>query len=239
MIWFACKQCGKRHGRPDEAAGTVVFCDCGQGIRVPWTSTESADGPEPPATQREDEWDRPQRRLQPAARHDPNYCLNHPDTASQHTCADCGEAFCADCVVALQGEMLCGPCKNFRIRSLHRPARPSGLAIGSLILGLIGGPFAYCLAIVTPQMMQASADVGGSPAVGMASQKISPARGYGNTGSESENATMAGLSQRESASSTAFISAAPTASLQLFELAVTNHTFLSATKPTIQGVGLG
>src|SRR6267378_4792578 len=164
MIWFACKQCGKRHGRPDEAAGTVVFCDCGQGNRVPWTSTESTGGSESPADEREDKWDRPQRRRQPAARHDPNYCLNHPDTASQHTCADCGEAFCADCVVALQGEMLCGPCKNFRIRSLHRPARPSGLAIGSLILGLIGGPFAYCLAIVTPQMMQASAAVGGSPA---------------------------------------------------------------------------
>src|SRR5438874_9786727 len=116
MIWFACKQCGQRHSRPDDAAGTVVFCDCGKGNRVPWTSTEPADVPEPSAAEREDN-DRPRRRRGPAERRDRGYCLNHPDTASEQTCADCGEGFCADCVVTLQGEVLCGPCKNFRIRS--------------------------------------------------------------------------------------------------------------------------
>jgi hypothetical protein len=39
MIWFACKQCGKRQGRPDSSAGTLIFCDCGAGNRVPWAST--------------------------------------------------------------------------------------------------------------------------------------------------------------------------------------------------------
>jgi hypothetical protein len=39
MIWFACKKCGKRQGRPDAAAGTLVFCECGFGNRVPWSST--------------------------------------------------------------------------------------------------------------------------------------------------------------------------------------------------------
>jgi hypothetical protein len=39
MIWFACRQCGKIHGRPENAVGTVVFCDCGQGNHVPWEST--------------------------------------------------------------------------------------------------------------------------------------------------------------------------------------------------------
>ncbi len=47
MIWFACKQCGKRHGRGDHLAGTLVFCECGTGNRVPWSSTASE--PEAPA----------------------------------------------------------------------------------------------------------------------------------------------------------------------------------------------
>ena len=45
MIWFACKQCGKVHSRPESAAGAMVFCDCGQGCIVPWEST----APEPEA----------------------------------------------------------------------------------------------------------------------------------------------------------------------------------------------
>jgi hypothetical protein len=43
MIWFACKKCGKRQGRPDASVGTLVFCECGFGNRVPWSST----APEP------------------------------------------------------------------------------------------------------------------------------------------------------------------------------------------------
>jgi hypothetical protein len=39
MIWFTCKQCGKRHGRADNLVGTLVFCECGHGNRVPWAST--------------------------------------------------------------------------------------------------------------------------------------------------------------------------------------------------------
>jgi hypothetical protein len=45
MIWFACKQCGKVHGRPEHSVGAMVFCDCGQGLTVPWDST----APEPPS----------------------------------------------------------------------------------------------------------------------------------------------------------------------------------------------
>lgn len=39
MIWFACKQCGKVQGRPDSAAGSLIFCNCGSGNTVPWEST--------------------------------------------------------------------------------------------------------------------------------------------------------------------------------------------------------
>jgi hypothetical protein len=47
MIHFTCKQCGKTHSRPDTAAGTMVFCTCGNGNTVPWESTaaEPADAP--------------------------------------------------------------------------------------------------------------------------------------------------------------------------------------------------
>ena len=36
MIWFACRQCDTRQGRPDEEAGTLIFCNCGTSNRVPW-----------------------------------------------------------------------------------------------------------------------------------------------------------------------------------------------------------
>src|SRR5262245_43586005 len=75
MIWFPCKTCGKKHKRPDEAAGSLVFCSCGEANRVPWESTTTADevpteAPPAPATppaapasgRVEEEWYPPQRR---------------------------------------------------------------------------------------------------------------------------------------------------------------------------------
>ena len=72
MIWFSCKQCGKRHGRADNLAGTLVFCECGHGNRVPWVSTIAEPevpeaeampprpaAPPPPAAEREPERPRP------------------------------------------------------------------------------------------------------------------------------------------------------------------------------------
>ena len=47
MIWFACPKCNRTHGRPQETSGVMVFCDCGNGLTVPWSSTapEPADAP--------------------------------------------------------------------------------------------------------------------------------------------------------------------------------------------------
>ena len=47
MIWFACKQCGKRHSRAESSIGTLIFCECGQANTVPWESTVEA----PPVTE--------------------------------------------------------------------------------------------------------------------------------------------------------------------------------------------
>ena len=151
MIAFACKQCGRHHRRPDEAAGTLVFCPCGQGNRVPWTTTapEAETGAEAPSPGPEQE-ERPRRRRRREVRQpDPAVCLNHADTPSQHTCPRCGEAFCAACVVNLEGRLLCGPCKNFYLRGLQRPVHPSSLAVVSLALGLLGGPLSLCVTVMS------------------------------------------------------------------------------------------
>src|SRR5690348_14068630 len=102
MIWFACKQCGKRHGRAENLAGTLVFCECGQGNRVPWSSTVPEPDPEearpapppppraprpapPPSWRLDDEDDRrePPRRAHVARRINPAYCLNHDEVPKE------------------------------------------------------------------------------------------------------------------------------------------------------------
>jgi hypothetical protein len=154
MIWFACKQCGKRLKQSESAAGSLVFCDCGQANRVPWESTIAA--PEEPPPEREAPADDTQERERPRRRRrretppprDPAYCFNHEDAASEQTCADCGEHFCAACVVDVRGKTLCGPCKNYRIARMQRSPRVSGMAIASLIMALVGGPLGFCIAIM-------------------------------------------------------------------------------------------
>ena len=154
MIWFACKQCGKRHGRGEHLAGTLVFCECGQGNRVPWSST--AEEPEPeearpaplpppksgvPRPARDDDRPEPEfrRPLRSRERRRPNpaYCLNHDETPKEATCDACRCSFCSACVVTLEGQTLCGPCKNFRISGLSRPSRLTPLAIVAFVLALV------------------------------------------------------------------------------------------------------
>jgi hypothetical protein len=168
MIWFSCRQCGKVHGRPENSAGTLVFCECGQGNTVPWEST-AAEPEAPPAVPLPampsfpkleplsfDPGTNPlplplppvprsRRRRPPRLRPDPNFCLNHDNVRSQKTCGTCEEAFCSDCVVEFQGTIYCGPCKNYHLRGLQKPPRISGQALGSLILALLTGPLAMAL----------------------------------------------------------------------------------------------
>jgi hypothetical protein len=48
MIWFSCSNCHKTLGRPESSAGAFVFCDCGQGLVVPWDSTAPPPAGPPP-----------------------------------------------------------------------------------------------------------------------------------------------------------------------------------------------
>ena len=183
MIWFTCAKCSKTIGRPENNAGSMVFCECGQGNRVPWESTAAEPPPQvpsyasppiytppgssspgssspgsPPATPTlapltfdmpsSYPSTRPQetRERRRGERRDPNFCFNHPESPQTATCEDCGEAFCASCLVTMQGATICGPCKNFRIRRLELPPRNSGSAMASFIVASIAAAtLAFCL----------------------------------------------------------------------------------------------
>jgi hypothetical protein len=184
MIWFACRQCGKTQSRPDEEAGTLIFCHCGTSNRVPWESVETppqpvgwvepskateAQGADAPRSGSDsspipfgDDSPRARTSRRPTIRErNPDYCLNHQDVAKQQACVDCQEGFCDDCVVVFQGKVLCGPCKNFRIRQMHRPAELSLLALFSPIVAVAGGFVAL--------FMSAIAVHAGAPAIGFIS----------------------------------------------------------------------
>jgi hypothetical protein len=184
MIAFTCKQCRKCHSRPDNQAGTLVFCDCGQGNRVPWTTSVSVDIPDaiplpalihdavpaavptsatravsvpvpaevPPSRKVEDAPSestlpvhRPARLI---GRVNPGFCFHHGDSASEATCDACKLPFCKLCVVTVQGQTLCGPCKNFRVAALGRLPRLLPLAIVALVVSLVSGPVMLILSLV-------------------------------------------------------------------------------------------
>src|SRR4051794_22380705 len=141
MIWFSCTKCGKAISRPDTSAGAYVFCICGQGNVVPWESTMAAPPklpaaevpPAPPVLRPvpvgEEQipgvrkapppaWDddRDVRRRESPAVRNAERCFNHQDRPGEEKCSDCGENFCADCLLKFRGSALCGPCKNLRLR---------------------------------------------------------------------------------------------------------------------------
>jgi hypothetical protein len=165
VIWFTCKKCSKVHGRPENSIGSMIFCDCGQGLTVPWESTvpEPAQAPvvmtggaaerTEPLTFGEPSRPTPLEPLPPprTARgrarfsHDPNFCFNHDTRAKQKTCEECGLPFCDSCVVTFRGQTLCGPCKNYAAKLLQRPPQTSGFATLSFLSALALGPLAFCL----------------------------------------------------------------------------------------------
>ncbi len=165
MIWFACKQCGKTHGRGESSIGATIFCECGQGLMVPWESTAGEPPPPPPPVavphmppplklepvSFDPEPPRPgpppsrSRQRVRAGPRDPNLCLNHDTVPKQAACADCGESFCPACLVDFQRDRLCGPCKNYRVRVMQRPLPAPPLALVSLGVSLVMGPLTFCL----------------------------------------------------------------------------------------------
>jgi hypothetical protein len=166
VIWYNCKGCGKKQKRPPEAAGTLVFCTCGVSNRVPWESTAEPEPdtlPEKPRRprappdldERREERDT-SRRSEPQLRN-PAYCLNHDEATPDHKCADCGERFCPRCVVSFQGVVLCGPCKNFRVRGLQRPLSITPMSIAAPVLGLVVAIFLFFIFVIPASLDAATA----------------------------------------------------------------------------------
>jgi hypothetical protein len=153
MILFTCTQCGKALEQSDSSAGVVIFCECGQGNLVPWESARGATVKSPPTAdpltlQAVPIGEEELPVVQPAAvpqQRDSKNCFNHQDRPSEQKCSDCGEGFCNDCLVRFQGTVLCGPCKNFRLRSTSRPFTTSGKAVLGVMLAICCAPLAMCL----------------------------------------------------------------------------------------------
>jgi hypothetical protein len=145
MISFACKQCGTPFERPEEARGTLVFCGCGTGTRVPWESTLpplARPVEEPPRVDRPlPRWGELPYESEPrlTGPRDRNFCLNHQSAPATQACSACNETFCAGCMVPFQGGTWCGPCKNYRVRGVQRPASLSVMAIMAPLLALGAG----------------------------------------------------------------------------------------------------
>lgn len=162
MIYFACKQCGNRFERPEESVGLVIICECGGFNEVPPTSTmpppPQRQAPLPVAVARPlSPLSGPQRPAfaalnrpepLPALGTDPAYCLNHADVPMQSACAVCGLSFCAGCLATLQKRLLCGPCKNFYLRTLQRTPRLAMKALLAPLISLVGGPIVMVVGLI-------------------------------------------------------------------------------------------
>jgi len=82
----------------------------------------------------------------------PSPCLNHPDTAAAGSCDRCRQSFCADCVVPIQSQTLCGRCKGALLRHLQRVTgtqdRQAQDAFNYSLVGiLLCGPILHPVAI--------------------------------------------------------------------------------------------
>jgi len=189
MIAFACKQCGKRFERPDETSGTLVFCACGAGTRVPYESSLPATAElldPPPAVDRPaprwdaaapPRWDTPAAEAQPLphwrqSARDRSQCLNHGSTPAAQTCADCHEGFCACCAVVFQGSPRCGPCKNFRVRAVQRPPHVSVMAIFAPLIAMGAGGFWLFLLLFIAAIKPERGAVAGWAVVGLFPQML-------------------------------------------------------------------
>ena len=161
MISFSCQQCGKTHSRPESACGATIFCECGTGTMVPWESTAAEPLAAPPladlpaalklepvtfdaAPSKSAPPARVRKRGRPRRR-DPQFCLNHEEIGRQAACAACGESFCGACLVSFDTGVLCGPCKNYRVKNLQRARPPSNLSIVSMLLALLSAPVTLAL----------------------------------------------------------------------------------------------
>jgi len=154
MIWFSCSKCQKTLGRPEVVGrGRWYFATAARANVVPWDSTAAAPpeplpaevlppqpaplrpvpvgeeqipvarrpGPPPPLPREEED----QRRFAAPAGPQSGPVLQPPGPGRSCTSArSAARAFAPTAWCASRGHILCGPCKNFRLRRTDPAATP-------------------------------------------------------------------------------------------------------------------
>jgi len=87
-------------------------------------------------------------------------CINHPDVITGlDRCSKCGKDFCQDCLISLQGAVVCAGCKNERVMDIRSGTAGeldlagAGARLGAAILDgiIVGVPFfglAFALGLI-------------------------------------------------------------------------------------------
>ena len=104
----------------------------------------------------------------------PMQCKNHPNVEATDRCAGCAEAFCANCLVDIQGKKYCGMCKVMALQGqpppvpqATMPCKEAGQAltyaiVGLFCFGIILEPIAIAKALKAKKMMTLNPNLTGS-----------------------------------------------------------------------------
>ncbi|KAF0106238.1 MAG: hypothetical protein FD146_2750 [Anaerolineaceae bacterium] len=70
-------------------------------------------------------------------------CYVHPSIDAVGTCVNCGKAVCTDCATTVAGKIYCRDCSASGA-PLQQAGKTNGLAIASLVLGIVSVPMSFC-----------------------------------------------------------------------------------------------
>jgi len=100
-------------------------------------------------------------------------CKNHPGVQAVDRCTGCAEAFCANCLIEMQGKQYCGSCKVIAVKGqpvieeATLPCKEAGEAlkyaiIGIFCFGIILEPIAISKALKAKKMLDTNPRLTGS-----------------------------------------------------------------------------
>lgn len=100
-------------------------------------------------------------------------CKNHPGVQAIDRCTGCAEAFCANCLIEMQGKQYCGSCKVIAVKGqpvieeATLPCKEAGEAlkyaiIGIFCFGIILEPIAISKALKAKKMLDTNPRLTGS-----------------------------------------------------------------------------
>lgn len=69
-------------------------------------------------------------------------CYVHPEVEAVGTCVACGRGVCEECAVTVGGKTYCRNCAPSG--ASLQPAQNNGLAITSMVLGIVSIPLTFC-----------------------------------------------------------------------------------------------